>query len=153
MRIIVEEDPVLTETEVIVRCKETTPQVMEMLAALRSYDQRLTGEREGRTYLLEATQVLYIESVDKRTFLYTCDGVYETPLRLYELEERLVSRDFIRAGKSVIVNFGKVQSICPDLGGRLRLTLENGEMVGVSRQYAPDIRKKLGIPEKGRNVK
>ena len=66
-------------------------------------------------------------------------------MRLYELEERLNSWDFIRASKSVIVNFGRVQSIRPDLGGRLRLTMENGEVVGVSRQYAPTIRKKLGI--------
>ncbi len=145
MRIVVEEDPVLTETEVIIRCKETTPQVMGMLAALRAFDQRLTGDRDGQTYLLEAGEVFYVESVDKRTFLYTAEGVYETPLRLYELEERLASWDFIRASKSVIVNFGRVQSIRPDLGGRLRLTLENGEVVGVSRQYAPTIRKKLGI--------
>lgn len=54
-------------------------------------------------------------------------------------------RDFVRASKSAIVNFGRVSSICPDLGGRLRLTLENGEVVGVSRQYAPAIRKKLGL--------
>ena len=71
--------------------------------------------------------------------------MYETPLRLYELEERLAPRDFVRASKSAIVNFGRVSSICPDLGGRLRLTLENGEVVGVSRQYAPAIRKKLGL--------
>lgn len=145
MRIIVEADPALKETEVVIRCKETTPQVMGLMAALRSFDQRLTGDRDGQTYLLEAGQVLYIESVDKRAFLYTAEGVYETPLRLYELEERLASWDFIRASKSVIVNFGRVQSIRPDLGGRLRLTMENGEMVGVSRQYAPAIRKKLGI--------
>lgn len=43
MRIVVEEDPVLTETEVIIRCKETTPQVMGMLAALRAFDQRLVS--------------------------------------------------------------------------------------------------------------
>ena len=145
MRIVVEENPALKETEIVIRCKETTPQVMGMLAALRSFDQRLTGYREGQTYLLDASQVLYIESVDKRSFLYTEEGVYETSLRLYELEERLNSWDFIRASKSVIVNFGRVQSIRPDLGGRLRLTMENGEVVGVSRQYAPTIRKKLDI--------
>ena len=78
MRITLEEDPRLTETEVVIRCREATPQVAGLLAALRSFDQRLTGEREGRTYLLEAGQVLYIESVDKRTFLYTGDSVYET---------------------------------------------------------------------------
>ncbi len=152
MRIVVEEDPMLKETEVVIRCKETTSQVMGMLAALRSFDQRLTGDREGQTYLLEADGVLYIESVDKRSFLYTEDGVYETSLRLYELEERLGSWDFIRAGKSVIVNFGRVQSIRPDVGGRLMLTMENGEVVCVSRQYAPAIRRKLGIEkEKERN--
>ena len=45
----------------------------------------------------------------------------------------------------MIVNFSRVQSICPDLGGRLRLTMETGEVVGVSRQYAPAIRAKLGL--------
>ena len=35
-------------------------------------------------------------------------------------------------------------------GGRLQLTLENGERLGVSRQYAPAIKEKLGIIEKGR---
>ena len=110
MKIVLEENPGFTETEVVIRCKEATPQVMGILAALRSFDQRLTGTREGRTYLFEAGQVLYIESVDKRTFLYTAEGVYETPLRLYELEERLASWDFVRASKSVIVNFGRVSS-------------------------------------------
>ena len=39
--------------------------------------------------------MLYIESVDKRTFLYTEESVYETPLRLYELEERLAPYTYI----------------------------------------------------------
>ena len=76
--------------------------------------------------------------------------MYETPLRLYELEERLAPRDFVRASKSAVVNFSRVQSIRPDLGGRLQLTLENGERLGVSRQYAPAIKEKLGLIEKGR---
>ena len=67
-----------------------------------------------------------------------------------ELEERLGPRDFVRASKSAVVNFSRVQSIRPDLGGRLQLTLENGERLGVSRQYAPAIKEKLGIIEKGR---
>lgn len=145
MRIVMEEDGTLAETHVLIRCRKATPQVMRLVAALRAFEQKLTGEREGQTYLLEAAQVLYIESVDKRTFLYTRDGVFETPLRLYELEERLASWDFVRAAKSMIVNFSRVQSICPDLGGRLRLTMETGEVVGVSRQYAPAIRAKLGL--------
>lgn len=150
MKIVIEEDPALRETQVLIRCRARDSQVLGMVAALGSFGQRLTGEREGQTYLLEAGEVLYAESVDKRTFLYTKAGVYETPLRLYELEERLAPRDFVRASKSAVVNFSRVQSIRPDLGGRLQLTLENGERLGVSRQYAPAIKEKLGIIEKGR---
>ena len=83
MKIVIEEDPTLRETQVLIRCRARDPQVLGMVAALGSFGQRLTGEREGQTYLLEAGEVLYAESVDKRTFLYTKAGVYETPLRLY----------------------------------------------------------------------
>ena len=145
LRIILEEDPAWEEVEVTIRCKEVTPQVAGLVASLRRFDHRLTGEREGKTYLLEAGELLYIESVEKRTFLYTQDGVFETPLRLYELEERLAPWDFVRVSKAMIVNFGKTQSISPDFAGRLQLTLENGEKVGVSRKYAPAIKGKLGL--------
>ena len=71
--------------------------------------------------------------------------MYESRLRLYELEEQLAPRDFVRVSKSAIVNFDQVRSLRPDLGGRLRLTLSNGEVVVANRQYVPAIRKKLGL--------
>ena len=150
MKIVIEEDPTLRETQVLIRCRARDSQVLGMVAALGSFGQRLTGEREGKTYLLEAGEVLYAESVDKRTFLYTKAGVYEAPLRLYELEERLAPRDFVRASKSAVATFSRAQPLPPDRGARLQLTLENGERLGVSRQYAPAIKEKLGILEKGR---
>ena len=52
---------------------------------------------------------------------------------LYELEEQLAPRDFVRVSKSAIVNFDQVKSLRPDLGGRLRLTLSNGEVVVANR--------------------
>ena len=116
-----------------------------MLALLRAFDQKLTGIREGQTFILEARDILYADSVDKRTFLYTQDGVFETPLRLYELEERLGPSDFIRISKAVVVNFGQIRSLRPELGGRMLATLTNGEIVCVSRQYVPAIRTKLGL--------
>ncbi len=95
--------------------------------------------------MLEPEKVLYIETVDKKTFLYTAKEVYETDLRLYELEERLGEREFFRATKSVLVNFNGIRSLRPDLGGRLRLAMVNGEALYVSRQYAPALKKRLGI--------
>ena len=145
MQIHIQEEPGLAETEVVIRCPRTDGQVARMLALLRVFDQKLTGVRDGETFLLEAAEVLYIDTVDRRTFLYTAGGVYETPLKLYELSDRLASVDFFRAGKSVVVNFRQIQSLRPELGGRMRLTMSNGELVFVSRQYVPEVKRRLGL--------
>ena len=145
MKVTVEERPGLEEPEVIVRCGRMDERVSRLVELLRLSGARLTGERDGQTCILEEDDVLYIDTVDRGTFLYTADGVYESRLRLYELEEQLAPRDFVRVSKSAIVNFDKVKSLRPDLGGRLRLTLSNGEVVVANRQYVPAIKKILGL--------
>ncbi|MEY8572973.1 LytTR family DNA-binding domain-containing protein [Oscillospiraceae bacterium 21-37] len=146
MQIKLEEDSALEEMEVLIRCPRADGEAQRLLALLRAMDGRkLTGEQGGQTYLLDMEEVLYIDTVDRKTFLYTAEGVFETPLRLYELEDRLIGRGFFRASKSVIVNFNAIQSLRPDLGGRLRLTMRGGEAVYVSRQYAAGLKKRLGL--------
>ena len=145
MKVTVEECPGLAEPEVIIRCGRMDGQTARLVALLRLSGARLTGEKDGQTCILDEDDVLYIDTVDRGTFLYTACGVYESHLRLYELEEQLAPRDFVRVSKSAIVNFDQVRSLRPDLGGRLRLTLSNGEVVVANRQYVPAIKKKLGL--------
>ena len=145
MKISVNERPDIAETEVTVNCRTADGEVLRLIASLRAYDRKLTGLRDNQTFLLRPGDVFYIDTVDKRTFLYLERAVYETPLRLYELEERLQGEDFFRAGKSSIVNLGRVASLQPELGGRMILTMENGEKLYVSRQYAAAIKARLGI--------
>lgn len=145
MRVSIEEGERFEETEVIIRCRKTDPQVTKIFSLLQTFDQKLTGVRDGQTYLLEAERVLYVDTADKKTFFYTAEGVYETPLRLYELEERLAPCDFFRASKSSIINFNGIRSLRPDFGGRMLLTMVNGEQLMVSRQYVPYIKNKLGL--------
>ena len=78
-----------------------------------------------------------------RPFLYTAEAVYECALRLYELEEALKGMDFLRAGRSAIVNFRRMKSIRPELGGRMLVTMDNGERLYVSRQYAVELKETI----------
>ena len=145
MKVTVEEQPGLEQTEVIVRCPRLDAQTARLVELLRLSDARLIGEKDGETCILDSEQVLYIDTVDRGTFLYTEDGVYQTRLRLYELEDQLTGQDFIRVSKSAIVNFDRVRSLRPDFGGRMRLTMSNGEVVVANRQYVPAIKSKLGL--------
>lgn len=145
MKVTVEEDRALAEPEVVIRCRCMDEGVARLAELLRLSDARLTGVRDGATHILDPGQVLYIDTADRATFLYTADGVYETPLRLYELEERLAGREFLRVSKSAIINFDQVRALRPDFGGRMRLTMSNGEVVMANRQYVPAIKARLGL--------
>ena len=61
------------------------------------------------------------------------------------MEERLADCDFLRIAKGCIVNFRAIAALKPDVNGRIIATLENGERVVISRQYAPDVKSKLGL--------
>ena len=75
----------------------------------------------------------------------TSGEVYETGQRLYELERQLPAADFFRANKSCIVGIRHIRSIKADIDGRLLLTMDSGDKLWVSRQYAAEFRKKIGM--------
>ena len=143
MKITLNQDPAFPETEVVINCPRADEDILRLVAMLRIYQRKLVGVLDGERHLLDVKDVLYIDTADKRTFLYTGGAVYESALRLCELEESLRELDFLRAGRSVIVSFRHIRSIRPELGGRLLLTMDNGEQVYVSRQYAGELKDKL----------
>lgn len=145
MKIIINEESGIEETEIIINCKHTDKDIMNILTVLSAFDKKITGVKENQTFILEASEILYIDTADKKTFIYTKNDVYETPLRLYQLEERLSAVDFFRASKSLIINFNEIKSLRPEFGGKLLATMSNGERLYISRQYVNYVKKKLGL--------
>lgn len=145
MKIHINEDSALLETEITINCNHISSDVERIISRLRVLDLKLTGKKDNQTFILDAANVLYIDTVDRKTFFYTKNEVYETDLRLYELEEQLASLDFIRANKSCIINFNQINSIKADIDGKLLVTMSNKEKLFVSRQYAQTVKTKLGV--------
>jgi len=148
MKIMLEQDPAYGETEVIIHCAQADEDILRLVAMLRVYQKKLVGMKDGEQHLLDVKDVLYIDTVDKKTFLYTERAVYQSALRLYELEEALGELDFFRAGRSAILNFRRVKSVRPELGRRWLVTMDNGEQIWVSRQYAGELKEKLRQAER-----
>ena len=144
MKININIDPSVTETQVLITAASLSDELEKIMANLRAMDFNLTGMNRGQTFILDPTEILYIDTVDKKTFLYTQSDVYESNLKLYELEQQLSSNDFFRAGKSSIINFNKIKSLKSDMDGRIIVVMDNGEKLIVSKQYASYIKTKLG---------
>lgn len=145
MRIEILTNAAVADTEVKISCNRLTPEIEKIISMLRMIDMQLTGIRNGESFLVDATEVLYIETVDKKTFLYTKEEVYETNLHLYELEEQLMETGFFRAAKSCIINFKHIVSMKADIDRKIKVTMSNGEYLMVSRQYAEQIKEKMGV--------
>ena len=133
------------EEEVIVRCRQLDESLLKLLYTLKAGKDKITVSKDEKIYQLPLSQVYYFEAVDGRVFAYVEKNVYDTKFRLYELEERLRQTDFFRASKSTIINLSKVRNIGPDFNGRFEVYMKNGEQLIVSRQYVPELKKKLGL--------
>lgn len=143
MKVIINEDENNKETEIIINCKNIDENIIKIISKLKENDDSITGVKDGKVYIIKLEYILYFESVDKKTFIYTKNNVYESNLRLYEVEEKFSSYHFFRASKSTIINITKIAMINPIIGGRVEVLLENKEKLIVSRQYVPILKQKL----------
>ncbi|MBE6575303.1 MAG: LytTR family transcriptional regulator DNA-binding domain-containing protein [Clostridia bacterium] len=145
MKINLMEDPTLAETEILIRCPSMQGEVREIVAALNLVGNTVAGQQGEDTCFVPLGDLLYFESVDDRVFFYTAEGTYETPSKLYQIEEKLKPTSFVRISKSAIVNLRRVTRMRREKNSRLLVTLSTGESLVVSRQYMPAIKEKLEV--------
>lgn len=132
-------------TAVEIHCREVTSETERLERYIRRFDERLTASGNGSTYNVSVEEILYIESVDKKTFLYTTGHILQTEKRLYELEEILDEKTFFRCSKSVIVNLNKVTRLKPEVTRNILATLTNGEVIVISRRYVRALKALIGM--------
>lgn len=132
-------------TAVEIHCREITSETERLERYIRRFDERIIGSSEGQAHTISVEQILYIEAVDKKTFLYTPGNVYETDKKLYELEEMLDGKTFFRCSKSVIVNLNKITKLKPEVTRNILATLTNGEVVVISRRNVKQLKALIGL--------
>lgn len=139
----------ITQTEqnkpeiVEIHCHCVSDEVREIVAFVKSRQGQLTGISDNKLYEIAVTDIFYIEAVDNKCFIYTETTVYETKQKLYELEELLKEKQFLRIAKSTILNLMKVRAIKPALNSRFIAELYSGEQVVISRKYVSALKKAL----------
>jgi len=145
MKITINIDENVSETEITINCNQLTDEIENIMATLRILNQQMLVSKEEETHLIDVGKISYVEALERRSFVYTQEDVFESKLKLYEMEEKLCRLGFFRISKSCLVNLKFIKTIRNDVERRLRLTLKNGEQVMVSRQYAEEIKKRLGV--------
>lgn len=145
MKITVETDKNITETEIHIKCSQIDESLKEIIASLSLDDCKFVGYLDNEAYFVSLNEILYFEVVDGETFFYTNGKIYESVLKLYKIEESIQNTSFARISKTTIANLRKMTSIKKAEHSRLVATMVSGEKLVVSRQYVSEIKRKLGV--------
>lgn len=143
MKVSLEQDFTREDIEVLIRYASMNQTVRKLEHMIQSMDRMVKCSLDSMEIQVGAGDIFYIESVDKRTFVYGESRVYRSEKRLYQLLEELADAGFVQVNKSCILNVNVLESIRSLRNSRMEATLSNGEKVTVTRKYVSAIREKL----------
>lgn len=146
MRIRIDVEGELVEDEVIIRCKEVTPQIVLIQKAIAekiAQKQQFIFYQGEKEYYFPLDEILFFETEEGRINAHTKNDVFQVKYRLYELEE-LLPACFVRVAKSTIVNSNHIRSITKNLTSASEIEFGGShKRVFVSRNYYKILKIKL----------
>ena len=146
MNIEIRIDEKYKEDKITIEASKITDELSNIINTIKSLDQvKLTVHLEDETYFINVKDIETIYSSDKKVFIKANGNEYVCKQRLYELEELLPNRDFIRISNSEIINLNKVKSINTKFIGSIVITFYSGYVTYSSRRYINKIKEILDV--------
>ena len=134
------------EPRIVVYTDKVTDEIKELIGKISGESPRvISGFKDDILKVLEQSDILRIYAASGKVFAVTADGEYTLRLRLYEAEERLDRRVFVRISNSEIINIRKAEGFDLSLAGTIRVTMSDGAVSYVSRRYVTKIKQVLGL--------
>ena len=134
------------DPKVIILTASMTEDVNNIVKKLsENASQIISGYKDEKIEILEQIDLIRIYANSGKVYADTNKGEYMLRLRLYEIENRLPSNQFIRISNSEIINLKKVNNFDLSFTGTICVKLSNGITTYVYRRYVSKLKKILGI--------
>ena len=146
MQIEIRIDHRCKDTKVIVVTDKVTDKINTLIKKLSEDTTPIIAGFQGETLkILDQQNIFRIFASNGKVFAETDHGEYQLRLRLYEIEERLDHKVFIRISNSEIINLKKVKGFDLTYTGTICVSFLNGTTAYVSRRQIKKIKQVLGI--------
>lgn len=144
MKVTLKEDKTKKDIEVLIEYPEMSETVNRIEHAVRAVDNLIRClDDDGNICFVRVSDIFYIESVEKRVFVYTNEKVYRSEFPLYQYAEKLYSFGFEQISKTCVLNINILVNVKPIFNSKMEALLENGEKVLISRNYIKTIKRRL----------
>lgn len=146
MEIQIKLDESCKTPKVIILTDKVNDEVSEIVQRLKSNSRELvSGIKDECVEIIKTTQIVRIYSSNKKVIIKTEDDTFFSKQRIYEFEEMLDNKTFVRISNSEIVNLTKIKNLDLSLSGTICVKFLNGETTFASRRYVSRLKKILGV--------
>lgn len=129
--------------EIIIKYKQMSKQIDSIVKFVEGQNEKLLGIKDSQQFYISIHKVIYLESVDGVTYLYTEEDVYKVGFTLAQFEILYMQEGFFRCSKSMVINIYRISRLKSMSGNRIDVTMDSGEHVIISRRYAKELRSVL----------
>ncbi len=145
MKIRTEINSKYSEIELHICHSEINDEVRNISSELHMmYDESLAGiDERGDRHMLRPGEIVAFYSEGQRVIALGEEERYIISSKLYELEEELTKKHFMRISKSEIVNIRKIRSLDMSISGTIKIIMKNGHETYASRRNVSKLKERL----------
>ena len=134
------------ETSIIINTPQITEEMQNLIqyiSNINTMPNQIVANRNNQIYVIDLKEVICFFSKDKHNYVRTIEGNYQIKYKLYELEELLKPKDFIRISNSCIIPIQQVKCFDTSVLGTVLVKLKDNTQETVSKRNVAKIMKLL----------
>ncbi|MCL1831310.1 MAG: LytTR family transcriptional regulator [Oscillospiraceae bacterium] len=143
MKLRIEVDSNMTEDEIVIRCRELTPTIVNLHKTIEAKTVQppdIAFYKDKSEFYLPLDDVMFFETSDDTVYAHTRNDVYSTSRKLYELQA-ILPPPFVRVSKSTIVNVRHILSVNRNITSPGLVKFHDShKQIYVSRMYFKELK-------------
>ncbi|KRN75257.1 response regulator [Weissella kandleri] len=147
MKVKIEINPELQDSEIIITAPEATTEIQRLRQIIeqQSLGLKTLPAYQGDTeYYVDVSDILFFETSERQVYAHTAEQIYVVHQRLYELEGVLPA-NFVRISKAGIVNVQQILALTKSLSNCLVQFQNTHKEIYASRRYYKTLQEQLQI--------
>ena len=134
------------EVSVIINAPELSDEVQNLIkyiSNINTIPNQIVANKDNKIYFIDLEKIICFFSQEKYNYVRTIDGTYKVKYKLYELEDILSQKNFIRISNSCIINLNQVDCFDTSILGTVLVKLKDNTQEIVSKRKVSQIMKLL----------
>ncbi len=139
-------DSKYSEPKIVIYTDKLSENISSLIEQIKETDiSSINGFLGDTVCILDLQDIYLFYSEEGKVFAKTSDNTYAVKYKLYELENILSNKDFVRISNSEIINFKKVKNLDFAFIGTIKINFLNDTYTYTSRRFIKKIKEYLNL--------